>query len=187
MTRLHPTTTIRNRAGKILLLFLLAVCARAQNNEPAAKKEDGKLIFVTTAARVISNLQHQTLAGYTAAAIDQKIWTPLLKDGDLGPFLKLKEPKPELRAVILILNAKTSMTFCVYFNAFTPIGIAIVQPNPAGKIDPSEVASSYKSVPKEAVREGEEELYFISGEIRSDDDQPISAYKIASAGKKTKN
>jgi hypothetical protein len=178
-----PMRTLISR-GIVLLLLLLSSLSPAQNTE--APKDLGKLMFAKTAADIVANMQHQSLAGYVVVVIDEKNWAPLLKDGDLSPFLKLKEPKPGLRAAILISNPRISPTFCVFFNDGTAVSLATAQPNAAGKIDPAQVASSQKPVPKEAIRAGKEELFFTEGEISSDDGQPIAAYQINSAGNKTK-
>jgi hypothetical protein len=173
---------IQHKLATLALLLALSASAIAQGTKTPT--DDKKFIFAKIATNVIANTEHKSLAGYFVIVVDEKNWASLLNDGDLGPFLKQKEQKVETRAVILTSNPKELPSFCVYFEGITPVGLSTVRPNPAGKIERAEVASAYKTVPGEALKEGDEELYFIPGQVTSDDDQPVPGYKIAGAGKR---
>ncbi len=194
------TVNTKLRMYFIFAWLLISAMAFAQNqpsaapdknkNEPQKEEQNKKneaQSFAMQAARIISNAQHKTPAGYLAIPVNQKDWTTLLKDKDLGPFLKLKEPKPNLSVVVLILNPEESATFCVYFDDVSPIGMVALPPAPGGKIDAGEVAKAYKTVSKDMLKEGDEELLLSDGEVSSDDGQPLVAFNIASGGKSKKN
>jgi hypothetical protein len=122
------------------------------------------------------------MAGYMAVYVDDKSWEKLSKDSDLGPVLKLWEPKPGRSMVLLMSSDSAGTRIAVYFEGLDVAGSVIVSPQSDAKLDPS----SIKAVPKEALKEidAEQGLLFTRGEISSDDGDPVVAYQITSSEKK---
>lgn len=166
-----------------MLAGMLAVLAAAQNqSDPNKAVEKEPLYFLKIAADVAGNVQNQPLNGYLAIYLDQQNWAAGLKDGDLGPFLKVKEAKPGRSAACLFSAAKDA-AICVYFDGDTPFGVAAVRAGGSGKIEASDIAAAYKAVSKEMLKKGAEELRFEPGDVATDDGQPLPAFLISSAGK----
>ncbi|MFI5105232.1 MAG: hypothetical protein ACHP79_09940 [Terriglobales bacterium] len=166
---------MRIRHLAIFALAALAALAQAQtpsNKTDKTNDEKSQLWFAQTAAVIAINTQHLDLNGYAVAYIDQTIWTPLLKDKDAGPFLKLKEPKPGRKLVILISNPDKAVVG-VFFDDATPAGMAVLKPGE--KL----AADSLKEIPKDALKETGQKLRFENAELASDDGDPIPAFSIS--------
>jgi hypothetical protein len=158
----------------------MAMAALAQN-QPQQKKEE-PLSFVKIAADVASNVQHDTVNGSLGIYISSQNWDAGLKDGDLGPFLKVKEAKADRSAVCFFTNQKDAAV-CVYFDGNTPFGVTAVKAGSSGKIEAADVAPTYKAVTKEMLKKGTEELSFSEGEISTDDGQSLPAFLVAVSAK----
>ena len=90
------------KISSLALILLFASFAVAQNppsKEDQPSKEEPGLRYARLAVNAASATQHQSLEGYQAVFIDDKSWTTLSKDSDLGPFLKLKEQKAERQRI----------------------------------------------------------------------------------------
>ncbi len=171
----------------VLVGLLTASLAAAQNQSgPAAaqKKESQKdpLFFVKIATDIAGNVRPGSLNGFLALYIDQQSWASGLKDGDLGPFLKVKEAKPGRSAACLFSNAK-DVAICVYFDGDTPFGVTAVKAGASGKIEAADVPGAYKAVTKEMLEKGGQELHFERGDAATDDGQALPAYMVTTGPK----
>ncbi len=160
----------------------MASLAAAQDPLSQAAQKKEPLTFVKIAADVARNVQPQSLNGYLALYIDSQAWASGLKDSDLGPFLKVKEAKPDRSAACLFSSAK-DVAICVYFDGDTAFGVAAVKAGASGKIEPSDVPAAYKPVTKDMLKKGEQELRFEPGEAATDDGQPLPAFQVSTAAK----
>jgi hypothetical protein len=140
------------------------------------------LFFVKIAAGIADNVQHETVNGALAIYLDDQHWAAGLKDGDLGPFLKVKEAKPGRSATCLFRESKDSAV-CVYFDGDSAFGVAAVKAGAGGKIEASNIAAAYKPITKEMLKKGTEALTFTPGQITTDDGQPLPAFVVATATK----
>ncbi len=167
-----------------VVLAMSAVLTVAQNQPSAEKKPP--LFFLKTTADVAGNVQSQSLNGFLAIYISDKDWKEALKDGDLGPFLKVQEAKPGRSAGCLFSSSKDT-TICVYFDGDVPFGVAAVRVGPSGKIEASDISAAYKAVSKEMLRKGREDLTFTEGNVNTDNGVPLPAFQITSTGKPAKS
>jgi hypothetical protein len=157
-------------------ILLLASLALAQN-QPS--KDGVGLRYAQIAVNVASTVQHQDLTGYFAIFVDDKQWTSLLKDKDIGPFLKLKDQKADRRAVIIasLLDEKAPRV-AVYFDGATATDMAGYTPGPEAKIS----ADSLKPVPKDAAKASDAakgwKISPVEG-VASDDGEALPAYQIS--------
>jgi hypothetical protein len=175
---------IVRRRWTVLAFVVLAAAfgafAGAQNQPDQGKKDP--LAFVKVAAVIAANVQHETVVGATGIYIDQQIWAAALRDGDLGPFIKVKEAKTGRSAACLFSESKDSAV-CVYFDGDTPFGVAAVKAAASGKIDAEAVAAAFKPVSKEMLKKGNEELSFSPTDVATDDGQPLPAFLVTVAAK----
>src|SRR5262245_65729187 len=99
---------------KVLAFVVLAgalVAAASVQNEPIQEKNKDKndpLSFIKVAADVAGNVQRETVNKSVGLYVAEGNWASGLNDGDLGPFLKLKEAKPGRSAACLFTQAKDS-------------------------------------------------------------------------------
>jgi hypothetical protein len=159
------------------LVLLLASFAVAQN-QPSKQdptKEDPGLRYARMAYNVANSTQHQSLEGYLAVFVDDKSWTTLSKDGDLGPFLKLKEQKAE-RRMVYFLGSPDGLRVVVYFDGPSATDVASFTPAPVAKIS----ADLLKPVPKETLKANDAAAgwMFTREDVTSDDGDPVPAYRI---------
>jgi hypothetical protein len=164
----------------VCLAGTLAGAAGAQNQPDQEKKEP--LSFAKIAANVAGNVQHRTVNGTLAIYVSEQNWAAGLKDGDLGPFLKLKEAKPGRSAACLFSQSK-DIAVCVYFDGNTPFGVTAVEAGASGKLEASDIAAAYKPVSKDMLKKGAEELSFTPVGINTDDGQALPAFLVTAAGK----
>jgi hypothetical protein len=168
---------------KVLTLVILVVgflaSAGAQNQADQAKDA---LVFVKIAATVASNVQHDTVNGSTGIYIDEEHWGTASKDGDLGPFVKVKEAKPGRSAACLFSESKDAAV-CVYFDGKSAFGVAAVKAPAGSKIEAEAVAAAYKPVSKDMLKKGNEELNFRPAEVATDEGQPVPAFLVTSLAK----
>ncbi len=175
-------------AVSLILAGLLTASLAAAQNQPgpagAEKKESQKdpLSFVKIAADIAGNVQPGSLNGFLALYIDDQSWASGLKDGDLGPFLKVKEAKPGRSAACLFAPAK-DVAICVYFDGDTPFGVTAVKAGASGKIEAGDVPGAYKDVSKEMLKKGEQELRFEPGDAATDDGRAVPAFLVATGPK----
>jgi len=166
-----------------LVLVALPALLPAQERAPSVPDKQGVPLPVRLSVAIANHAHRQTLAGYIAVAVDEKNWARLLKDSDLGPLLKATEQRPE-RTAVALLGSPEQFVFCVYFDGLKPIAVVALPASHDGKIAEADVKAAYKTVTPEMLTESDEELYFVEGTIQSDDGQPLSSFKIASAGKR---
>src|SRR5689334_1806217 len=89
-----------------LILAAMLVPALAFSQTLPAPDNSDSLAFVKVAVNVGGNVQSDSLVGRLAIYISEKNWAETLKDGDLGPFLKVKEAKPGRSAACIFTNEK---------------------------------------------------------------------------------
>jgi len=146
-----------------------------------AKQESAVLSSTRTAVNIAANTLSKKLDGYTATYADDKNWTALSSDGDIGPFLKLKEAKAG-RSMVLLLNLTdgTASWVAVYFDGSEATGVITMAPGGTAE------ASGIKPVSKEALKDAitEQGLTLTRGNLTSDDGVPVVAYSIRSSGSK---
>jgi hypothetical protein len=174
------------RMATLLVLITLFVSGIAQAQSQATPEKRDPQSRIQIAINVTSNAQHQNLDGYLAIYVDPEKWAAGLKDGDLGPFLKLKEQKPGRSAVFLFSPSKDS-AIGVYFDGGTAFGMTAVKAGASGKIEASDISAGYKAVTKEMLKETGKEFQFEPSEISTDDGEPLPGYLITSATKKPAN
>ena len=132
--------------------------------------------MVKVAANVAANTQHQDFNDFLAVYVDSKTWAAALKDGDLGPFLKLKEEKPGRSAVLFFSPAK-DIAISVFFDGDMAFGMTSAKAKNS-KIEASDISSAYKPVSKEMLKDAGVEFQFNKGDIATDDGQPLTGYQI---------
>lgn len=167
-------------ATALILLFLAVIClaapASAQNQAPAAEKKT-PLSFVQTAADVANNLQYGSLNNHLGIYIEPKNWASGLQDGDLGPFLKTQEAKPNRSASCLFSGAKDAAV-CVFFDGDNAYGAIVVHAAASGKIEAKDIAAGYKIVTKELLEKNPANLRFEESGINADDGTALPGYLI---------
>src|SRR5215467_505577 len=102
--------------SRVLVSLLFAGLLAAAQSQPSTQNTEAQntdpLYFVRIAADVTVNVQ-QLGEGRLGIYVSDKNWAEGLKDGDLGPFLKIKEAKPGRSAAFLFNQAK-DLAVCVY-------------------------------------------------------------------------
>ena len=167
----------RTTIALILAGACLAALAVAQNAPAADKDKKDPLVFVQTAADVAGNLGHESLNNYLGIFIDPKNWAAGLKDGDLGPFLKAQEAKPDRSAACLFSSSKDA-AICVYFNGDKAYGVSAVHAGNSGKIEDKDVTAAYKAVTKDLLEKTSAKLRFDESGVNTDDGVALPGYQI---------
>jgi hypothetical protein len=177
---------MKSRMATLLALVTLWIAGFAQAWSQAASEKSDPLSLAEMAVTIAANTQHQDFDGFFAIYVSPENWDLVLKDGDLGPFLKVKEKKPGRSAVILetpSLNS-TDAIVCIYFDGNKPFGMTAIKRKDGGKTLADDIASAYKPVAKSMTQKKDHEFEFVEGNIRTDNDDPLPAYKIKSVDKK---
>jgi hypothetical protein len=174
-----------------LLMAALLTCATAiagfAQTKNQAPPTDDPLLLVDTAVTVALRTQQQNFNGFVAVYISPENWDATLKDGDLGPFLKLKEKKPARSAVVLTppnANIEAS-TVCVYFDSDKAFGVTAVSFKDGAKPSAGDIAGAYKAVTRAMTEKKGLEFELEPGQVSTDDGVPLRAYTINNASRKS--
>lgn len=172
-----------------LLMAALLICATAiagftQPKNQAPPKDD-PLLLVDTAVTIALRTQQQNFDGFVAVYISPENWDAALKDGDLGPFLKLKEKKPGRSAVVITPpNANADApTVCVYFDGDKAFGVTAARSKDSAKPSVGDIADAYKAVTKAMTEKKGLEFELEPGQVSTDDGVPLRAYTINNASR----
>lgn len=173
--------TVPVKSKFLALLLLVAMATVAAQNQPDTSKTASNvkdpLFFIKLATRVAANLH--PIDGYLAIYIDQKTWSAARRDGDLGPFVKFKDARPNRSVTCLFSQHKTEIATCVYFDSDRPFGVASVLPSADGRVTASDISAAYKDFSKNMLKERDDDrLSFTSGEVTSDDGTKLIAYTV---------
>src|SRR5215831_7116636 len=135
----------------VVFAVLFGASAGAQNQPDQANQAKDALPFIKTAATVASHVQHDTVNGSTGIYIDEEHWGAASRDGDLGPFVKVKEAKAG-RSVACLFSENKDSAVCVYFDGKTAFGLAAVKAPAGSKIEAEAVAAAFKPISKEMLK-----------------------------------
>jgi len=167
----------------VVLAGALAAAASVQNepNQEKSKSKDKNdpLSFIKVAADVAGNVQRETVNRSLGLYVAEGNWASGLNDGDLGPFLKLKEAKPGRSAACLFTQAKDSAV-CVYFDGQSPFGVVAVKAGANGGIQPQAISAAYKAISKEMLKHTAE-LTFTPTTLATDEGQELPAFLVTRA------
>ena len=150
-------------------------------SKPDAEKKDARY-FARVAANVASNVQQRDLNGFLALYADSQSWASGLKDGDLAPFLKLKEEKPGRCAVLFFAPAKDAAV-TVFFDGDSPFGVAAVKAGSGGPIQAGDISAAYKPVSNDMLKETGQEFQFNESQVTTDEGSPVVAFEVSTSKK----
>ena len=162
-----------------VLFMVVPALTPAQSSQKNTDEKKEPLFFVKIAADVATNIGQQSLNNFLAIYIASRNWEAAGKDGDLGPFMTVKEAKgKEGHSAACLFSSNKDAGLCVYFDGETPFGVAAVKAGANGKIDPGTVAAAYKPVSREMLKKSDQKLNFSSGDASTDAGQPLPAFLI---------
>lgn len=171
----------RTPASLVLILAATFIPSLAlAQNQPAADAAD-PLSFVKTATDIAGNVQHDSLVGRLAIYISEKNWAEGLKDGDLGPFLKIKDAKAGRSAACIFTNEKDA-AICVYFDGKDPFGVVAAKTSAGAAFKPEDISVAYKPVSKDMLKKGDQQFDFNNIELNTDDGTALPAFQIVKPG-----
>jgi hypothetical protein len=165
----------------VLIFAAILVPALAFSQIQPAPDNAEPLSFVKTATDIAGNVQSDSLAGRLAIYISQDHWADGLKDGDLGPFLKVKEAKAG-RSAVCIFNDTKDAVICVYFDGKEPFGVVALKTTAAGSFKPADISAAFKPVSKDMLEKSGQELKFNSTEVNTDDEVALPGFLIVKQG-----
>lgn len=167
----------RTAVSLIVTGVLLSALALAQSQSTPEKADPQ--FFMQTAANIAGNVQQQSLEGFTGIYVDDQNWAAAAKDGDLGPFMKLKDApaKPGRTAAFFFSSAKDA-AICVYFDGKSPFGVVAVKAASGGGIQAGDISAAYKPVSKDMLKKGSQEYHFTADQITTDDGAALPAFQI---------
>lgn len=170
---------MKSRTAVSFILPVLFAALTVAQNPPAPEKVD-PLFFVKIAVDVAGNVQHNSIEGYLGIYVSEQNWGDGARDGDLGPFLKLKEAEAKPgRSAAFLFSPDKDAAICVYFNGKSPFGVVAVKA-PAGRsLQPADIAAAYKDVTHDMLKKGDQEWHFNEGPINTDDGVALPGFQIA--------
>jgi hypothetical protein len=169
---------------KPALIFIFAALLLAPRAAPQVVSDDIKepLFFVKTTTAIYGHIRHLSPHDFLAIYIAPENWSAASKDGDLAPFLDVKDARTKkaryARSATCIFSPEKEMGLCVYFDGETPFGVATARVGVNGRIDAERVARSYQGVSKEMLKESRQKLNFTPTEAVTDDGQALPAWVI---------
>jgi tetratricopeptide (TPR) repeat protein len=152
-------------------------------SKPDAEKKDARY-FVKIAANIASNVQPRDLNGFVAVYVDSQSWASGLKDGELAPFLKLKEEEAGRRCAVLFFAPAKDAAISVFFDGDSPFGVTAAKAGSSGQFEAGDISAAYKPVSKEMLKETGQEFQFNESQIVTDEGSPVVAFEVSTASKK---
>lgn len=161
------------------LIFLSLLIASSSALAQHKLDADGKqaIPYVRTAIDVALNAEAGSLNNFLAVYVSYRDSDQAAKDGDLGPFMKLKDASPHggWSAVCLFSPKKDSGT-CIYFEEKNPVGMAAAKAGADGKLgDP---AGSYRRLAREKRSKSELKLNFNEITVTTDYGAQLTGFQI---------
>lgn len=166
---------MKYKLAALLVLCGLMISGVAMPQSQGSAESD-PLALIKIAINVASNTK-QNVDGHLAILVTPEKWAAGLKDGDLGPFLKLKEQKPGRSAVFIISPAKDT-AIGVYFDNGVAFGMTAVKAGSSGKIEPGDISAGYKAITSEMLKATSKQFNFEAVSINTDDGESLAAYLI---------
>jgi hypothetical protein len=155
--------------------LLFASAAQGQHKfSPDAKEA---IPYVKMATEVALNVQHNSLNNYLAVFVTYRDWDQAVKDGDLGPFMKLKEAEGMGgRSAVCLFSSKKDAAICVYFDDKRPFGLTTVKAGADGKLgDP---AAGYQRVTNEMRKKNDQKLNYVESTVTTDYGAGLTGFQI---------
>lgn len=157
--------------------LLLAAAILAAQLPSSAAQDKNALKFVRTAADVATNVQSESIDGYTAIYVDPQNWTSASTDSDLGPFVAAQEASPSHGMACLFSRTKNDVV-CVYFDDERAYGLTTIKSDRNNPITATAVAASYKQTTKEILKKAPGKIAFSQIVIDLDNGQRLDAYLV---------
>ena len=168
----------RTVASLMLVGVLISALAQAQN--PSTAEKAGPISFIKIAADIAGNVQPQSLDNFLGIYVSEQNWDAGSKDGDLGPFLKLKEaPAKPGRSAVFFFNEAKTVAIGVFFDGNSPFGVAAVKAGSGGTIQAGDIPGAYKPVSKDMLKKGEQEYHFAESGITTDAGVGLPAFQVS--------
>lgn len=146
--------------------------------EPPLANAYADAIFLKVATDFAQGQYPGSLAGYYAIVVHAPSFDRLSSDADLGPFLSSARAHAD-SAVVVVTPPAAGHTVAVFFKNATAVAYSSIEPNR----EPTPAVVDVKRTGLSAdVTEGREELFFEAVNLFADDDTPIPAHRILSAG-----
>ena len=138
---------------------------------PCSQAQDKDVLkFVHIAADVATNLQPESIDGYTAIYIDAQNWSSASTDSELGPFVQAQEASAT-HSMACLFSPTRGYAVCVY-------GLSALKSDLKNPFTASGVAASYKPITRELLRKAPGTFAFSPININFDNGQALVAYQI---------
>jgi hypothetical protein len=156
-------------------LLIASLTAQSQHKLDADGKE--AIPYAKMAAEVALNVQQQSLNNFLAVFISYRDSDQAARDGDLGPFMKIKQAEPAGgRSTVCLFSPKKDAAICVYFDEKKPFGVVAVKAGDDGKF--GDVAAAYQRVSPEMHKKSEQKLNFAETTVTTDYSAGLTAFLI---------
>jgi len=145
---------------------------------PCSQAQDKDVLkFVHIASDVATNLQPESIDGYTAIYIDAQNWSSASTDSELGPFVQAQEASAT-HSMACLFSPTRGYAVCVYFDSERAYGLSALKSDLKNPFTASGVAASYKPITRELLRKAPGTFAFSPININFDNGQALVAYQI---------
>ena len=161
-----------------LISTALLIAPRAAHSQNKLDPDGKEAIpYVKMAADIALNVQQNSLNNFLAVFVSYRDSDQAAKDGDLGPFMKIKQAIPMGgRSTVCLFSPKKDSAICVYFDEKKPFGLVAVKAGENGKF--GDVSESYKRVTPEMRKKSEQKLNFLESTVTTDYGAGLTAFQI---------
>jgi|SRR5215831_1877873 len=140
---------------------------------------DGKeaIPYVKMAADIALNVQQVALNNFLAVYVSYRDSDQAAKDGDLGPFMKIKEAEPHGGwSAVCFFSTKKDAATCVYFDEKKPFGVVSVKAGSGGKLaDPT---TAYQRVTLQMRKKSDQRLDYAETTVTTDYGAGLTGFQI---------
>lgn len=163
----------------LILIFSALLLAPSVSQSQNKLSADGKeaLPFVKTAVDIALNMQQGSLDRFLGVYVTYRDWDGAARDGDLGPFMKVKQASPQGgRSAVCLFSSKKDSAICVYFDEKTPFGVVTVKAGADGKL--GDASGSYERVSQEMRKKNDQKLKYLENTVTTDYGYQLTGFLI---------
>ncbi|HLW52357.1 MAG TPA: hypothetical protein VKW06_05905 [Candidatus Angelobacter sp.] len=162
----------------LALAFVAGLAAspaiQAQKLDPDGKEA---IPYVREAVDIAGNVQQGSLNNFLAVFVTYRDSDQAAKDGDLGPFMKVKEAIPiGGRTTVCLFSPKKDDAICVYFDDKKPFGLVAVKAGTDGKF--GDANDAYRRVTREMLQKPSRQFKFTEQTVTTDYGAGLTGFQI---------
>ena len=166
------------RIAMAFTVSAVLLAASAAQGHPKLSPDGKEAIpYVKMATDIALNVQQVALNNFLAVYVSYRDSDQAAKDGDLGPFMKIKDAEPHGGwSAVCFFSAKKDAATCVYFDEKKPFGVASVKASSGSKL--ADHSAAYQHVTLQMRKKSDQRLDYAETTVTTDYGAGLTGFQI---------